>query len=38
MNAYFEGYVHSNTTLNEFVVQYDKAVYTQRDAKEKEIS
>lgn len=26
MNAYFNGYLHSNTMLNEFVVQYDKAV------------
>lgn len=35
MNAYFEGYAHSNTMLNEFVVQYDKVVHVWREADEK---
>lgn len=36
MKAYFDGYVHSNTMLNEFVVHYDKAVHAWREAEEKE--
>lgn len=34
--AYFDGHVHSNTMLNEFVVQYDKVVRALREAKKKE--
>lgn len=32
MNAFFDGYVHSNTMLNEFVTQYDKAARARRQA------
>lgn len=35
MNAY-DVYVNSNTMLNEFVVQYDKAVRARRKAEERE--
>ncbi|KAI8573348.1 hypothetical protein RHMOL_Rhmol01G0270100 [Rhododendron molle] len=27
MNSYFDGYIHSNTTLKEFVEQYDNALH-----------
>lgn len=36
MNTYFDGYVQSNTMLNEFVVQYDKITHARLEAKEKE--
>lgn len=36
MTAYIDGYVHSNTMLNGFVVQYDKSIRARRDAKERE--
>lgn len=36
MNAYFDGYVHSNTMLKEFVVEYNKTVVARRDVKERE--
>lgn len=36
MNAYFYGYIHSNTILIEFVVQYDKAVATRSVTEERE--
>lgn len=36
MNAYFDRYVHANTMLNEFLVQYDKAVRARREAEERE--
>ncbi|KAI8558171.1 hypothetical protein RHMOL_Rhmol04G0068900 [Rhododendron molle] len=26
MNSFFDGYIHSNTTLKEFVEQYDNAL------------
>lgn len=35
MNAYFDGYVYSNTMMNKFVVQYDKAMIAHA-AKERE--
>lgn len=34
--AYFDGHVHSNTMLNEFVVQYEKVVRALRGAKKKD--
>lgn len=34
INAYFDGYVNSNTMLNEFVVQYDKAIRTRRESED----
>nr|XP_043616310.1 protein FAR1-RELATED SEQUENCE 5-like [Erigeron canadensis] len=34
--SYFDGYVNSNTMLNEFVIQYDKAVDDRRVAEEDE--
>ncbi|GKD31264.1 FAR1-related sequence 5-like protein [Tanacetum coccineum] len=34
--AYFDGFVNSNTMLNEFVVQYDKAVECRNAAEEDE--
>ncbi|XP_071728513.1 protein FAR1-RELATED SEQUENCE 5-like [Rutidosis leptorrhynchoides] len=36
IHSYFDGYVTSNTMLNEFVVQYDKAVEFRRAAEEDE--
>ncbi|XP_061340011.1 protein FAR1-RELATED SEQUENCE 5-like [Gastrolobium bilobum] len=36
INAFFDGYVNSNTMLNDFVIQYDKAIKSRRDAKEDE--
>lgn len=36
MNSYFDKYVHANTMLNEFVVQYDKALHCRREAEEDE--
>lgn len=36
MKAYFDGYLDSNTMLNEFVVQYNKAVHARREAEKKE--
>lgn len=36
MSAYFDGYVHSNTMLNEFMVQHDKIVLARLKAEEKE--
>ncbi|KAL6523868.1 hypothetical protein OROMI_030963 [Orobanche minor] len=30
MNAYFDGYVNSMTSLSEFIEQYDKAVLDRR--------
>lgn len=35
MNVYFDRYMQSNTMLNDFVVQYDKAVHTRRAVEEK---
>nr|XP_043615944.1 protein FAR1-RELATED SEQUENCE 5-like [Erigeron canadensis] len=36
IHSYFDGYVNSNTMLNEFVIQYDKAVDDRRVAEEDE--
>ncbi|KAI8562666.1 hypothetical protein RHMOL_Rhmol03G0052300 [Rhododendron molle] len=36
MNAYFDGYVHSNTTLKEFVEQYDNALRNKVQKEEEE--
>lgn len=36
MNAYFDGYMHSNTMLNKVVFQYKKVVHACGEAKEKE--
>ncbi|XP_061373973.1 protein FAR1-RELATED SEQUENCE 5-like [Gastrolobium bilobum] len=36
INAFFDGYVNSNTMLNDFVIQYDKAIKSRRDAEEDE--
>ncbi|KAK2993400.1 hypothetical protein RJ640_012641, partial [Escallonia rubra] len=36
IHSFFDGYVNSNTMLNEFVVKYDKAVYNRRYAEEDE--
>ncbi|XP_061352945.1 protein FAR1-RELATED SEQUENCE 5-like [Gastrolobium bilobum] len=36
MNSFFDGYVNSNTMLNDFVIQYDKAIKSRRDAEEDE--
>ncbi|XP_023763920.2 protein FAR1-RELATED SEQUENCE 5-like [Lactuca sativa] len=36
INSFFDGYVNSRTMLNEFVVQYDKAVESRRAAEEDE--
>ncbi|KAK2968071.1 hypothetical protein RJ640_000486 [Escallonia rubra] len=36
IHSFFDGYVNSNTMLNEFVVKYDKAVYNRRNAEEDE--
>ncbi|XP_061366892.1 protein FAR1-RELATED SEQUENCE 5-like [Gastrolobium bilobum] len=36
INAFFYGYVNSNTMLNDFVIQYDKAIKSRRDAEEDE--
>ncbi|XP_061357286.1 protein FAR1-RELATED SEQUENCE 5-like [Gastrolobium bilobum] len=36
INAFFDGYVNSNTMLNDFVTQYDKAIKCRRDAEEDE--
>lgn len=36
INAFFGGYVNSNTMLNDFVIQYDKVITSQRDAEEDE--
>ncbi|KAK2990920.1 hypothetical protein RJ640_028697 [Escallonia rubra] len=36
IHLFFDGYVNSNTMLNEFVVKYDKAVYNRRHAEEDE--
>uniref|UniRef100_A0A7N0T3E6 SWIM-type domain-containing protein n=1 Tax=Kalanchoe fedtschenkoi TaxID=63787 RepID=A0A7N0T3E6_KALFE len=36
MNSYFDGYVNSNTMLNDFVKQYDKAVEARRIKEEEE--
>ncbi|XP_061360344.1 protein FAR1-RELATED SEQUENCE 5-like [Gastrolobium bilobum] len=36
INAFFYGYVNSNTMLNDFVTQYDKAIKSRRDAEEDE--
>ncbi|XP_061356572.1 uncharacterized protein LOC133300996 [Gastrolobium bilobum] len=36
INAFFDGYVNSNTMLNDFVTQYDKAIKSRRDAEEDE--
>lgn len=36
MKAYFDGYLDSNTMLNEFVVHYNKAVHARREAEKKE--
>lgn len=35
MNAFFDGYVHSNTMLNKFLTQYDKTVRAPQQAQEK---
>ncbi|XP_052624743.1 protein FAR1-RELATED SEQUENCE 5-like [Lactuca sativa] len=36
INSFFDGFVNSITMLNEFVIQYDKAVKSQRAAEEDE--
>ncbi|KAK2979103.1 hypothetical protein RJ640_005854 [Escallonia rubra] len=36
IHSFFDGYVNSNTMLNEFVVKYDNAVYNRRYAEEDE--
>nr|XP_043615691.1 protein FAR1-RELATED SEQUENCE 5-like [Erigeron canadensis] len=36
IHSYFDGYVNSNTMLNEFVIQYDKVVADRRAAEEDE--
>ncbi|KAK2986172.1 hypothetical protein RJ640_006207, partial [Escallonia rubra] len=36
IHSFFDGYVNSNTMLNEFVMKYDKAVYNRRNAEEDE--
>ncbi|KAJ9552192.1 hypothetical protein OSB04_016237 [Centaurea solstitialis] len=36
IHSFFDGYVNSNTMLNEFVIQYDKAVECRRAAEEDE--
>lgn len=36
INSFFDGYVNSNTLLNDFVVQYDKAITSRREAEEDE--
>ncbi|XP_052624883.1 protein FAR1-RELATED SEQUENCE 5-like [Lactuca sativa] len=36
INSFFDGFVNSNTMLNEFVVQYEKAVESRRAAEEDE--
>lgn len=36
IHSYFDGFVNSNTMLNEFVIQYDKAVRARRVAEEDE--
>ena len=36
INSFFDGFVNSSTMLNEFVIQYDKAVKSQRAAEEDE--
>ncbi|XP_061359450.1 protein FAR1-RELATED SEQUENCE 5-like [Gastrolobium bilobum] len=36
INAFFDGYVNSNTMLNDFVTQYDKAIKSRKDAEEDE--
>uniref|UniRef100_A0A7N0UFW3 SWIM-type domain-containing protein n=1 Tax=Kalanchoe fedtschenkoi TaxID=63787 RepID=A0A7N0UFW3_KALFE len=36
MNSYFDGFVNSNTMLNDFVMQYDKAVEARRKKEEEE--
>ncbi|CAI9300285.1 unnamed protein product [Lactuca saligna] len=36
INSFFDGFVNSSTMLNEFVVQYDKAVVSRRAAEEDE--
>ncbi|XP_061365391.1 protein FAR1-RELATED SEQUENCE 5-like [Gastrolobium bilobum] len=36
INAFFDGYVNSNTMLNDFVTQCDKAIKSRRDAEEHE--
>ncbi|XP_061341451.1 protein FAR1-RELATED SEQUENCE 5-like [Gastrolobium bilobum] len=36
INAFFDGYVNSNTMLNDFVIQYDKEIKSRRDAEEDE--
>ncbi|GJU09956.1 FAR1-related sequence 5-like protein, partial [Tanacetum coccineum] len=36
IHSFFDGFVNSNTMLNEFVIQYDKAVNSRRAAEEDE--
>ncbi|CAI9284600.1 unnamed protein product [Lactuca saligna] len=36
INSFFDGFVNSSTMLNEFVIQYDKAVKSRREAEEDE--
>ncbi|XP_052624745.1 protein FAR1-RELATED SEQUENCE 5-like [Lactuca sativa] len=36
INSFFDGFVNSSTMLNEFVIQYDKAVKSRRAAEEDE--
>lgn len=36
INAFFDGYVNSNTMLNKFVIQYEKAIKSRREAEEDE--
>ncbi|KAK8938416.1 Protein FAR1-RELATED SEQUENCE 5 [Platanthera zijinensis] len=36
INAFFDGFVNANTHLNEFIIQYEKALKSRRDAEEQE--
>lgn len=36
INSFFDGYVHAMTPLNEFTVQYDKALKARRKAEKDE--
>lgn len=35
MHAYFDGYVHSNTVLNESMVQYKQTAHARLEVKDK---
>lgn len=36
IHAFFDGFVNSKTMLNDFVIQYDKAVTSRRSAEEEQ--